>query len=61
MGFPATYCSICGGPFGNPYTDLISEIPDSKLLEEHVEDDFEVCSLAPIHYLTDVIAVALQL
>jgi hypothetical protein len=42
MEFPATYCSICGGPFGNPYTDLISESPDSKLLDEHVEDEFEV-------------------
>ncbi|OSS52587.1 hypothetical protein B5807_02545 [Epicoccum nigrum] len=32
---------ICGGPFGNPYTDPISEIPDSKLLKGHVEDEFE--------------------
>jgi hypothetical protein len=58
MGFPATYCSICGGPFNNPYTDLLSESPDSKLLDEHVEDKFEVWRSVPIYYLTDRIAVA---
>jgi len=51
MGFPATYCSICGDPFGNPYTDLISEIMDSNLSNEHVENDFEVRSSVPIHYI----------
>ena len=51
MGFPATYCSICGGPFGNPYTELVSDIPNSKLLEERVENDFEVREW---HHLADL-------
>lgn len=42
MGLPATYCSICGGPFDNSYSSIVEDSSDTQFMANLVESDFQV-------------------